>query len=326
MKNPPPDSGAEAIHEPPSDWVRLDHAPYYCFREGFVMSSEAWKLAVKSELEEIVGSSRFKSTETWSFDLCNGDLPFNWQVRMRSAGISTVIWPGAAYVKPADSDHWSILCSGASMWASPGRAVPQSWDDELARCRTLAEGESAIEHGRVLMMMSYYWRSYFLTVLESGRLRIMARRNSVLAPFEPVTLDQWAFFKLDEPSEKPPANWFDPREVTLFKRQFSDCAATGPAGERIFAICVAPGFGSADSQPLEQKCQLWIRGLVRDSPDRAPKSKALLFDEAADMFPGLAKKTIEHIMLTILAQTGHLDWLRAGRPPGKSPGKSPPNK
>ena len=101
----------------------------------------------------------------------------------------------------------------------------------------------------------------------------MARKNSVLAPFERVTRDQWQFFRLDNPSEEPPEKWHDPRAPVGLRDSPSPCTATGPTGERLFAIYVAPGISQNVGLASEHKCQIWVRELLRDYPDRAPKAK-----------------------------------------------------
>jgi hypothetical protein len=332
LRRATPPAPHEAIHEPPSDWVALDRAPGYCCREGFVTSSEAWNLALEAEVKEYVASTRFKSTEPWSFDLRDGDLPISREISFRSAGILTAVWPGGAYVRPVDSDRWSIICSGPSLWRAgpvwgPPRPTDTEWDELLLRCTTEAERNAALRHKYVLVKIADAWRLHFLSALDSGMLRIMARKNSVLSPFEAVTLDQWQYFRLDERSENPSQNWLElERDHIFFNHNLNECTATGPAGERLFSIFVAPDLDAFNSQSLEQKCQLWVRRWLRDYPDRAPKPKEELMNEAAKEFPGLLKKSIESIMLMTLEKMGQRNWIRGGRPSAKPPQKPPPKK
>ena len=115
----PPAIVQEAIHEPSSDWVPLDCAPYYCYPEGLVTSSQAWKRSLQAEVER-QGPPLLESAEPWSFVAPESDeLEFlgDWDFRIYSGGIMTTIWPGGAYVKPVASFRdWVIECSVSTLW------------------------------------------------------------------------------------------------------------------------------------------------------------------------------------------------------------------
>jgi hypothetical protein len=212
---------------------------------------DAWLGAAKAAAEQIVAHPRFSVRREWSIDLLAN------QVVMRCAGIVTAIHPGSACVKPADhdvwgdSEVWSIGCSPASLLETG-----EQWMKQLTRCRTEAESQATKMHFWVLRQMSEDWKFQFVNALLGGRIQIMARKNSIFAPFEPVALDQWKFFRLNEPSEKSKENWIGPQNVN--SSALSECTATGPAGERLFAIYVAPGVGSGVGQAVQQKCRRWI--------------------------------------------------------------------
>src|SRR5947207_1071493 len=80
----------------------------------------------------------------------------------------------------------------------------------------------------------------FARSFHSGALHMMARKNSILAPFERVTPDQWHFFKHDydewhEPKMPDELSWHDPRYMAWWwQDRISSASATGPAGERLF--------------------------------------------------------------------------------------------
>jgi hypothetical protein len=313
-KTSSPKSVAE-VQVPPSDWVPLDNAPYYCYPEGFITSSEEWRRALEAEARKIVGQPHFKSTEPWSFGLPEGHLPTWLGLEIRSGGICTDIWPGGACIRPADGglfDSRGELIAPSQLWRGRVLWEPSDLDDM---------GKATIRHKRMLADMAISWHQNFVCAVASDAIRLMARKNSVLAPFEHVRVDQWHFFRLDEFPEQPPENWFDPRDAD-FGNDSSHCTATGPAGERLFGIYVAPGPVSAGGESLQQKCRLWVRTLLRDYPDRAPKPKEELFKDAAKEFPGLPKKIIRDIVLRTMTEAGQQAWIRSGRPRLESSQKS----
>jgi hypothetical protein len=327
MKKVPPDSDAKAILELPADWVPLHLAPWYCFRDGLVVPVNpinAWTRAAEAEAGEIVKYTMHPDKMPWAFE------PRSAGVEMHCAGIVTFILPGYASIGPddfdfstadADTDTWVLPCSPASLLETNVQ-----WDNELMTlCRTEAEREAAKVHVLALRRMSDRCHYYFCEALTSGRIQIMARKNSIFAPFEPVALDQWKFFKLDNHPAKPKENWLGPHKVNSLN--LSECAATGPAGERLFAIYVARGAGgSVGELAVDQKCRLWVQQLVRDNPERAPEARAVLIAEGANRFPGLSKKAIENIFLDTFRLNQIRNWFPVGRPPTKSKRKTPFNK
>jgi hypothetical protein len=318
MKKAPENSNIHAILEPRSDWAPLDQAPYYCFRNGFIQCWDEWKIAAVAQAEEIMRSTEFKSNDRWSVSAKMDGID------IQSAGILTTISPDFACVRPVN-DSWSIVCSPCSLWGSGGLLTQPQWAKELRRAGD-AEREAALQHKRLLEEMSRSWRSNFLTAFANHRVQIMARKNSIFAPFESVGLDQWLFFRLDEPSEEPSPRWNDPRKAAILRTDFSTCTATGPAGERLFAIYAVPTFGTPSVLSLDQKCHLYIRDLIENHPIKAPKKKSDFIDEVADRFPGLSRNRIQNIMLVVMNDMGRIDWFPVGRPPLKSLQKSPRKK
>src|SRR5262249_3686370 len=70
-----------------------------------------------------------------------------------------------------------------------------------------------------------------------GVSRIRARKNSALAPFDRVHLDQWQYFSVDEPICPAPdaRKWIDPLFSSwTFSSPKQGNSATGPQGEKLF--------------------------------------------------------------------------------------------
>jgi hypothetical protein len=249
---------------------------------------------------------------------------------IRAAGFTTIISPGSVYVYPGDRVDWDGWVIGG--WSN--RILEDSeWDEIPTDDRIAAQW-----HRQLLDRLFSSWGSSFVKAVESGSAQIMARKNTVLAPFELVTWDQWQFFTLDN-SEDPPSYdprhfslptkgskiWYDPRPLWYERTKRLSCTATGPAGERLYAIYIAPGVIGAESgdreDDPEEKCLYWMEQLLREFPGRAPKPLRSLAEEAISRFPGLSKRGFERCYIIACQQTGNRNWSNGGRP--KSPQKSP---
>ena len=311
------------IHEPQRDWAPLLRAPYFCVSDGFITSAERWKRALQTEVQrpslfrvgplkadypELIGAS----PPEWSFLSPKTEM----LVWIEAMGITTAIHPGHVYVYAGghifDLDRWIIGGGSIAVLEDP------TWDEISPDERIAAQW-----HRRLLDHLFCAWRSNFVRVARSGAAHIMARKNSVLAPFERVAWDQWQFFRLDECDDHPPVPmvWHDPRDWAARLPS----TATGPTGERLYSIYVAPGLERNESLTAEQKCQQWLLGLMRDYSDRAPEPLGRLAEEAISRFPGLSKRGFGRCYLTARAETGNGNWSRPGAP-SKSPQKSPHKK
>jgi len=152
----------------------------------------------------------------------------------------------------------------------------------------------------------------------------MARKNSVLAPFEHVTWDQWQYFTLHNDEENDnslPVKtvWHDPRDPYRSAARTSPSTATGPTGEHLYAIHLAPGVKRRNSP--EDECLRWLLQLLRDYPERPPQPLPNLAKEAVSKFPGLSERGFRHCRLSAQTETGNWNWSRPGAP-SKSPQKS----
>jgi hypothetical protein len=143
----------------------------------------------------------------------------------------------------------------------------------------------------------------------SGAAHIMARKNSPLAPFDRVFSDQWHFFSLD----KDKAGF-------SFGDVYAPNSATGPQGEKLYAIHVAPGELSSDDP--KRQCEEWLVQLIRQSPDRSPMPLTALAEDAVERYPGLSKSRFRDCLHDAQARTGNHRWSKAGAPKKSRPKKS----
>lgn len=69
----------------------------------------------------------------------------------------------------------------------------------------------------------------------------------------------------------------------------------------------------AGSDQLSSKCRVWLAGHMRQSPDRAEKSKGEWQKEAQAMFPGLSSRAFDRSWNAAKEETGASNWGQAGR-------------
>src|SRR5262249_24319334 len=85
--------------------------------------------------------------------------------------------------------------------------------------------------------------------------------------------------------------------------------ATGPTGERLYAIYVAPRV-----QTPEEKCLQWLLGLLHEFPGSAPKPLDALAKEAQSKFAGMPVRGFRRCLSYAQKQSGNRNWSRSGRP------------
>src|SRR2546430_4869321 len=232
-----------AINEPRPEWVPLASAPFYFSSNGYICKKK-WADAQRAHVEQMISRSHGGppnpdypeliglSLPEWSFSANKNAL----SVSITAMGVSTNIAPGFVSVHPGrrdwvDLDRWLIVGSSNKIlidpewdWISPDERIAAQW------------------HRRLLAHLFSFWRLSFVQAIKDGAAHIMARKNTVLAPFERIAWDQWQFFKLNEDEErsvKIARNeiWCDPRPSSWSKD--APVTATGPAGERLYGICIA---------------------------------------------------------------------------------------
>jgi hypothetical protein len=171
-------------------------------------------------------------------------------------------------------------------------------------------------------------QSNFGTAIISGAAHIMARKDTVLAPFERVTWDQWQYFRLDK--ERPEkekekeyarSDWHDPRRIISISVFDPPSTATGPAGEKLFAIHIAPGVAAESGDRSgphedEEKYRQWLYAKAT-IPNQSTLRRPALLKIARSKFPRLSQRALDRGIREIKRVTGNSKWLPVGRP--KSP-------
>jgi hypothetical protein len=253
----------------------------------------------------------------------------DWEARIMAEGFYTYLAANGPWVA---TFFFPNKNNSISLGGDPDEFLQSEVWNEIPR-----QHFSAAEwHWSLLKVVLTDLRRDFGKALNTGSAHIMARKNTVLAPFERVTSDQWLYFKLDEPEpvtpkwedqhskwaqqRLAPLRWLDPRSCGWEEKRYTSSTATGPSGEKLYAIHVAPGLGRAESGKLssEQKCTQWLVESMTAFPERSPKPLKALIEEAVSICPGLSERGFGRALFSARIQTGNLKWITSGRP-RKSP-------
>jgi hypothetical protein len=314
-----------SIDEPQPEWIPLSKAPFFCFPGGMVRSREQWQDKVIETAQQLALCSDVKADEVilepWGFD-----TPENWSIAVTYGEITSVL-----------SLDWCFVFATICINSTPAALVIvfgsfntilelEEWSTETENLSEPLRKAINWHKEKLLRPLIESWYRNFALFIKSGSASIFARQNSVLTPFGRVTWDQWHFFRIDEHDPAFLKKWCYPWQQGKFDEQ--PCSATGPAGERLFAIYVAPGprpSPVATSSP-DEKCRQSLMKLLRDFPDRPPKPLNCVFKDLISEIAGLSEKRCRHIYLVVATETGNLNWSRPGRPSAESQHKSPRQK
>ena len=189
------------VSEVKADWAPLWIAPFFCTSEGYTRSIWKWENAVHDDVCQIVSQMYEGPPNPAYLDLERHSIPeFRIErgakgepsIRITAMGITTHVAPGSIYVNPNRDLVWGV----DMIWPISGSS------DEILRVPEWQEVSpderlAARWHKQLLEDLFRSFHSNFVNAVRSGAAHIMARKNSVLAPFERVTWDQWQFFRLD---------------------------------------------------------------------------------------------------------------------------------
>jgi len=284
--------------EPQDDWLPLRIAPFYFTPNGGMLCASRWALGIRTEVEGIIARLNCLELNASDFRVSSSsDRPL---VSIHAWGITTTIGPGWIKVGPDGDFRFQISGSAREILSN---VYWQHFPENMQA--------GADEHRHLLGQLFYLQGSSLAKAIMSNDVWIMARRNSVFAPFERITGDQWQFFSSDSEDDNHPAmNWFDPQEPRLTAPM---ATATCPTGERLYAIYVAPRAKSEVNTP-EEKCLQWLLGLLHKFQDCSPKPLGALEAEAKSKFPGLSGRGFRRCLPDAQKQSGNSTWSLSGRP------------
>jgi hypothetical protein len=106
--------------------------------------------------------------------------------------------------------------------------------------------------------------------------------------------------------------------------EFLPTSATGSAGDKLYAIHIAPAIGQTPRLGMSEsrfheafhreKCLHWVMEKMRRFPDRQPKPLKAIFEEARSLFPSLTERDFRmRIVPEAARQTGVTRWRDPGR-------------
>jgi hypothetical protein len=241
------------INDPEADWMPLVEAFSRCFRSGYARTAGQWAEALRAHVEYEAWRLVEDCTPEFSLPQNPQDDPC---VTISGMGLELHISPG--YITLArNKPRYRSLIAGRTETILKER----KWKDIPSVDRLAAKW-----HRQLISSLVICWDMNFWQALYSGTLHIMARKNTVLAPFERIAFDQWQYFRLDEePAEKERIVEYP---LTSFGTEWRS-TATGPAGEKLYSIHVAPGVGDSRELGSEEKCVRWLVGLRRNSRQAA---------------------------------------------------------
>jgi hypothetical protein len=324
----------KVINEPKPDWSHPWEAPFYCFSGNYIHSVEGWTGALQAEVQKIIerahalpSRSDPKLIGKWWFG-CATNLPRAWITAM---GIQTIIEPSFFAVMPWAGDPADLSKPDLDGWLINGYGKEiledRVWEDVFGVFKIGPDQKSAMQwHEWLLQHLFSSWERDFDEAVKLGAAHIMARKQSVYAPFERVTWNQWQFFQLDEYASQPQpraSRWGDPRGPLWKHEADVPWTATGPAGEKLYEIYIAPGTRSAQhgQLTLEEEVVGWLVKLMSDHPDHPPKRLPELAKQICSARPGLSGKAFRQCLFLAQQQTRNRKWSEPGR--WKSPQTSP---
>jgi hypothetical protein len=314
------------IEEPLPDWIPLSHAPFRYSSQGLMRSKQQWLENLDAVVRLCVSSaSRLFEDPVPQYSLKLRE----WEAFIRADGMITIFCANSGYILIDCGEKVEVPFEERLVGGNPDEFRNLSpWKQLPQASKTTADW-----HMSLAMQVVAHFRRDFGKALNNGSAEIMARKNSVFAPFERVTCDQWQYFKLDKLEPDGPAwesqhfessepgstlRWFDPRSCGWGAKQGKPSTATGPTGEKLYAIYVAPGMGQVQSGDLtpENKCTQWLVDAMTAFPERSPKPRAALIQEAMSLFPGLSERGFDRSLLLARQETG-ITWISKGRRPSR---------
>lgn len=294
-----PAAATEMINDPRHDWVNPWVAPYYCFWGRYVCSAQEWADAFQVEIQAFM--KRYQRAPKCSINYGKKEPG----ARIKAMGMEMLIAPGRGFAVSGNRT-FEFDVGGLEI---TGCEPPEQ------------EDEGALGWHRLLREYLFRsWKRSFVQAVMFGTAHVMARKHTILAPFERITFNQWQYFRVDEEVRRPlnkDIQWGDPRVPYLAGRL--PWTATGPAGEKLFDIRIAPGKNGKSVDP-EQACVEWMIALLREYTDRPSEPLGSFAKEAMSKFPGLTKRGFGRCYFLACKETGNRNWSLPGRKPRqKSP-------
>src|SRR5438034_8860718 len=182
---------AEITNKSKAAWIPMRLAPFYFTRNGRVCSAEKWAEDVVRVMRHYAG---LPDVLPKGWELPNGmeclEAPKEWKVLIRAGGITTSVSPEWFIIHAGnrlDYTSWIISCCATDIVTGLFDAKPRA-PKSYCQSEWLPSDEESLKwHAGVLGYLFSYWRQNLERALKSGAAHVMARKNSVFAPFERIT-------------------------------------------------------------------------------------------------------------------------------------------
>jgi len=315
---------ARLAFDPGPSWVPLSRAPFFFGWQGGAHLSDVSRSVIERQISQAIkaadGPPSPYSTSApppeveWRLEIedrtisvFNAKLQFYLRPYYGEVGIFPTRRGGPAYVGTPEE-----FLNKEFLNKETGNDVP--WND------VSEEWQHGVEwHWRRGKLILNSLASTFSSNIQLGRAHIMAR-HEILGPFERVHYDQWQYLTLDDPPPLPPDGsgvWFDPRlRADWWTDRNPLSTATGPSGERLYSIYVAPGESTPleSSASIEEKCLRLLQKIGRDFPEHCPMTVDQLRAKVKNEIPELTKTAFNACLFRFRGQAKRTDWIRRGRP------------
>jgi hypothetical protein len=290
---------AAPIRMPLPGWVPLWKAPFFFLSDCRMQTAETWAGAFSQEVGKFMSSSAIHvEASQWSVVPCKTG-----EIVIHAGGVSSIMSRGWVGIWRTEGiPGWGLSNTDEDFLRG------SNWDRNVPSC----DKPGVLFHKRLLIALFKSLNHNFLRAIESGAAHLMARPESVLAPFERLAWDQWRWFKLEKDFEPFPIceEWRSLPTTAL------PTTAIGPDGERLYSIYVGPGDAPSDSKERspENECQRWLLELLHDHPDRSPYPLSKLCNTAISKFPGLTKRGFQRALVFAQSASGNRRWSLPGAP------------
>src|SRR5215211_521738 len=191
----------EPIFEPKADWLPLELAPLH-YVVGYTTSAKEWGDQLRKLVD--LGVRLRRPQSEYSFEAAADKLETAEDRDRKWA------WTYACGITVSFDAHECIVCLEAMEYNVYIHRHPEEffededWNKLSEPQRSWFEKVVGFVIGRIL--------GAFERSIRTGASHVMARKNTVLAPFERVYFDQWQYFSVDGPicPEPEPQNRINP--------------------------------------------------------------------------------------------------------------------
>ena len=133
------------------------------------------------------------------------------------------------------------------------------------------------------------------------------QRDTILSPAAWNTERIWARFFFCQMNPR------DPFGIGVAGDDYQYIFVSRESLDRYLADLFDASLQVRQSVGAENKCQQWLENLMKNSPERRPKTKVEFFQQSRENF-GVTRRAFERAWGKAVASTGAEAWSKAGAP------------